>query len=105
MIQSLIVYALLHDVKIEMLARYPGYEQQIRQVAMPSIKYRRHIWFDWQLKGFLLGKCDVTARWQVQVVRNRLLLVTRERMKHEFDHFVRQAAALPFAEDRRIDGK
>ena|ERR1043166_10308365 len=104
-IQSLIVFALLHDVKAEMIARYPSYELQIRQVGLPSIRYRHHIWFDWELKGFLLGKCDVTARWQVQVVRDRNLLVTRRRMGHEFRHFIRQAAALPILEDRRIDGK
>jgi len=103
MISTLIIMLLFHDAKAEALARWPAYAAQINQVAMPSIGYRNRIWFDRQLRGFALGKCDPFGRPQIWVVRDELLIVTAGRLYHELRHFIAFAAGLPLSEHRRID--
>lgn len=103
MINTLIILALLHNAKVEMLSRYPAYAKQIMQVGVPTVGYRNHIWFDWSLKGFLLGKCDLFGKPQIKVVRDGDANVTIRRLLHELRHFVRVAAGIPVKEDKQID--
>lgn len=86
-----------------MLARYPDRAVQIANVGLPSIGYRSHIWFDWSLKSFVAGKCDLFSKPQVQVARGKTLAITIARLYHELRHWVVAASGIDRREDKRID--
>lgn len=102
-LSALLISSALTDVKAEMLAQYPAHSAQIQQVGMPSVGYRERLMFNWKTMRFMAGRCDLFAKPQVIVVRDKNPKVTASRLRHELRHFVAFAAGLPDGAHERID--
>jgi predicted acetyltransferase len=102
-LSALLISSAFSSVKAEMLHRYPTYRQQIAQVGMPSVGYRERLMFSVRHMRFMAGRCDLFAKPQVIVVRDRNNAITMFRLRHELSHFVAFAAGLPVKEHERID--
>jgi hypothetical protein len=105
LICSLTICLTLQGVKAELIAQYPGYEKQIKQVGVPSIGYRSHMPFYWRRLAFIKGKCDAFKNPQIMAVRNKRHHITLYRLRHELQHFVLFAAGLPEREHQRLDSQ
>jgi hypothetical protein len=104
-ISALIICAALGEVKTEMAASYPAFRAQIAQVAMPSVGYRNHLWFNLRALRFQAGRCDLFRKPQIIVVKGKDSSITAARLKHEISHYIAFAAGLPMEANERIDGK
>ena len=52
---------------------------------------------------FMAGRCDLFAKPQIVVVRDKNSAITMFRLHHELSHFVAFAAGLPITAHDRID--